>query len=124
MWRGIGEDHGLLVANMKVGDICKDDGFQSFSVDPYVGGNFARAFVTPGSTMTIGKSLQTGNEEGLGKTVIRAISTGTNEKALGGSMTERELIFPRGTSWQIVSKEQFDIGRGIKLNVVTVVHHG
>jgi hypothetical protein len=113
MWRGIGSSHGALVASMEVGDICKDEAFQSFSIDPYVGGNFARVYE--------------GQSGRLEKTVIRAISTG-KEKALGGSMTERELIFSRGTSWQVVSKESFGektFGRsGMTLNVVTVVYHG
>lgn len=117
MWRGIGEHSGLSTAALEIGDICEDAGFQSFSMDPYTGGNFARVYEMPKTDPDPEISAP------LGKTVIRAISTGTNEKALGGSMTERELIFPRGTKWQVVSKEQLELGQGIKLNVVTVMHH-
>lgn len=117
MWRGIGEHSGARVAALEIGDICDDKAFQSFSTDPYSGGNFARAYEMP-KTDPDPNILAP-----IGKTIIRAISTGTGEKALGGSMTERELIFPRGTKWQVVSKEQFDLGKDIKLNVVTVMHH-
>jgi hypothetical protein len=117
IWRGIGEHSGQATAALDIGDICEDAGFQSFSMDPYTGGNFARVYEMPKTSEDKNLSAP------LAKTVIRAISTGTSEKALGGSMTERELIFPRGTKWQVVSKEQFDVGQGIKLNVVTVMHH-
>lgn len=116
LWRGIGVKSGSSVASMEVGDICEDKAFQSFSLDMTTAGNFARHW-------DVGDTNDPSREMTTGKTVIRAIMSG-EEKVIRGSLTEREVIFKRGTKWQVISKDKMKVGRGTELNIVTVMHHG
>jgi SPP1 gp7 family putative phage head morphogenesis protein len=112
LWRGVGNRSGYLVSKLEVGDICNDAAFQSFSLDPHTAGNFAR-FYPEGR----------GEEGRLSKTVIRAVMSG-EEKAIRGSLVEKEIIFKRGTNWQVISKEVVDPTPDTRFNIVTVMKHG
>lgn len=111
IWRGVGLKSGYDTANLEIGDICEDKAFQSFSIDPAVARSFSRPWVDTKR-----------NPDQPQKTVIRAVMTG-DEKALIGNHGEHEVIFPRGTRWQVVKKE-VDLWNGADFNILTVMKHG
>jgi hypothetical protein len=105
LYRGVSIDTARDLDTKQIGDTCTDKGFQSFSTAVRVGDDFARMRSVP--------------NEGLSRTVIRAVTTG-NQKFLPGSAAERELIAKPGTSWKIVSKNVYT-DKQTKINVVTVM---
>lgn len=106
LYRGLGVKSGEAVANLNVGDVCVDKGFQSFTYDPVLWESFAQKWS--------GDKTEAPHH----KTIIRALTTG-GEKVIYNSM-EREFLFPRGTSWKVVAKEDIDAPAAI-YHFVTVI---
>lgn len=87
LYRGVGVHSGEYLAGLKPGDVCEDKAFQSFTYDSSHAYQFSK---------TWGPS---DND----RTFIRAITVG-GEKALHNP-DESEILFPRGTSWKVISND-------------------
>lgn len=87
LFRGVGVHSGEYLAGLKPGDICEDKAFQSFTYDSSHAYQFSKTWGTSDND----------------RTFIRAITLG-GEKALHNP-EETEILFPRGTSWKVISND-------------------
>ena len=107
MWRGLGAESGAMLIQKSIGDICQDKGFQSFSLNPSVAEHFTAGTMENPNEATLLRVVTAGGEKGFYN--------------VGNELNEYEMIMARGTSWQIVAKEDVAFGREGIHHIITVV---
>ena len=95
LYRGVGEKTGELMAKAEIGAICKDDGFQSNSINP----NVARIFTN-----------SWGNND---VTIVRSITNG-QKGIYTNKYREEEVVLNHGLEWRVVAKDEFkEVSHGL-----------
>jgi hypothetical protein len=96
LYRGVGPEHGRIVAAMDIGDTCTDMGYAATSLDPTI----AKAF----SINWAEKKGDPPSKESE-RTIIRVLTDGKIKGMYynGGAMTE--VLLPRGTTMKVIGKE-------------------
>ena len=82
-------------------------GFQSFSLNPSVAEHFTAGTMENPNEATLLRVVTAGGEKGFYN--------------VGNELNEYEMIMARGTSWQIVAKEDVAFGREGIHHIITVV---
>jgi hypothetical protein len=114
IYRGVGSTTGeKMIKNMKVGDICEDKGFQSFSTHPYTAGYFSRRTTSDEEMMATNKDH---------RVVIKVTTDGKTKGVLIGG-AEHEVLLKRGQKLQCVGMEEIvEKPKGYRIKIVTHVY--
>jgi len=109
LFRGLRGRSADKMSSAKVGEICQDRGFQSFTMDPYQA------------------SFHATYDDEFKDSVVMRTTTDGKIKALGGSPREMELIFNKNSAWKVTAVDTL-IGREgeegqKKFTIVSVMPH-